>query len=477
MLKLSFTEEQKAILSAEYPFLLVSAFAGTGKTTVLVEYARKRPNSRFLYLVFNEKMAKEAKNKFTSNTECKTLHSIAYREVGYLYKHKLSNKLTNYQIKEILMLDHSQETVDVCKQLNFILNEYCYSNINEIDNFFNTMGFISVKVKTFFKMLWKKITDISNTLPITHDVYFKLYIIRKPKLNYDYILLDEAQDSNKAIVNLVIEQLKYNKQLIMVGDKHQSIYEFRGSYNVFNNIVPTHVLELTHSFRFGQNIADVANNLFNKLTTEIVNVKGSEVINDMVGTIDTEQPFTIITRTNAGVFTRAALMASNNKKIHFIGGSKNYAFNKLLDIFHLYNKENDKIKTAELFKFKNYTELKRFAEHNTDNEIKYLIQLVEKYKNKIPGMIEKIYHAERFNMNDADVVITTAHKSKGLEFNQVMLGNDFPTFLTKDNEIKFENIKKEELNILYVALTRAKNVLQLNKSLKDLVMIKNRVLK
>ena len=56
--------------------------AGTGKTTTLVKYAEQRPHLRFLYVAFNKSVASEAQRRFPSNVACKTVHSLAFNEVG-----------------------------------------------------------------------------------------------------------------------------------------------------------------------------------------------------------------------------------------------------------------------------------------------------------------------------------------------------------------------------------------------------------
>lgn len=55
---------------------------GTGKTTTLVKYAEQRPDLRFLYVAFNNSVASEARRRFPSNVDCKTVHSLAYHDVG-----------------------------------------------------------------------------------------------------------------------------------------------------------------------------------------------------------------------------------------------------------------------------------------------------------------------------------------------------------------------------------------------------------
>lgn len=55
---------------------------GTGKTTTLVKYAEQRPHLRFLYVAFNKSVASEAQRHFPNNVACKTVHSLAYSDIG-----------------------------------------------------------------------------------------------------------------------------------------------------------------------------------------------------------------------------------------------------------------------------------------------------------------------------------------------------------------------------------------------------------
>ena len=80
---LRLTPEQEAIVATPpSSTLLVMAGAGTGKTSTLVEYARRWDEHRGIYLAFNTDIAREAKEKFPRHIEVRTMHSFAYRELG-----------------------------------------------------------------------------------------------------------------------------------------------------------------------------------------------------------------------------------------------------------------------------------------------------------------------------------------------------------------------------------------------------------
>ncbi|MDQ9315515.1 DNA helicase, partial [Escherichia marmotae] len=76
------TDEQSAIIHWQGQKLVVNVFAGTGKTSTLVQYALTNPDSRMLYLAYNRSVRDEAERKFPFNVECKTSHQLAWSRFG-----------------------------------------------------------------------------------------------------------------------------------------------------------------------------------------------------------------------------------------------------------------------------------------------------------------------------------------------------------------------------------------------------------
>ncbi|MGC0623800.1 DNA helicase, partial [Escherichia coli] len=83
------TDEQSAIIHWQGQKLVVNAFAGTGKTSTLVQYALANPDSRMLYLAYNRAVRDEAERKFPFNVECKTSHQLAWSRFGRHYRNRL----------------------------------------------------------------------------------------------------------------------------------------------------------------------------------------------------------------------------------------------------------------------------------------------------------------------------------------------------------------------------------------------------
>src|SRR5690606_28467443 len=68
--------------------------------------------------------------------------------------------------------------------------------------------------------IWRRMTDVSDSLPLGHDGYLKVWALTLPRLPFDFILLDEAQDTNAVVLGVLGHQ---DAQLVYVGDRHQQI--------------------------------------------------------------------------------------------------------------------------------------------------------------------------------------------------------------------------------------------------------------
>jgi len=80
------TNEQEEIINCDLlpgKILKIMAFAGTGKTTTLVEYTKRRPKIRFLYIAFNKSVQLEAARKFPGNVTARTTHSLAFTMTAF----------------------------------------------------------------------------------------------------------------------------------------------------------------------------------------------------------------------------------------------------------------------------------------------------------------------------------------------------------------------------------------------------------
>ena len=474
------TKEQQVIIEAAASGrnLLIAALAGTGKTSTLKMIAETYPERRGLYLSYNKALQLEAKSKFPSHIDCKTVHGLAYGSIGFLYASQLQRKLDNRMIVEEFGICDFRKgryfaSASLIASAAFdMVKNFCYSTKEEIepihysrrlvdvltgkykDLSFNLScihtpqtfleHFLSISYEYAQKLWLAMINKDNETIPATHDIYLKLYQYSKPSIQgYDYIMLDEAQDANPSILDILSHQ---QIQRIYVGDKNQQIYEFRGTINAMSQIEGD-LYYLTQSFRFGPAIATLANKVLKSLG-ETQLLKGSPEINSTVGPLNKKQPYALLARTNAGLFEEILKLETLGKKVHFIGDI-NKVIRSFESAYYLKIGEMNKVHDLNLQKYPSWEKFLYEADLSRDHEYKAMIVFVETYKKKCLSILRRIELTCQYTEIEADVVTATVHKAKGREWTQVCLHDDF-----KDMDTA------EEKHILYVALTRASHVLE-----------------
>jgi len=120
-----------------------------------------------------------------------------------------------------------------------------------------------------------------------------------------------------------------------------------------------------------------------------------------------------------------------------------------------------KVKNEDIIIYKDWKDLKSDMEFN--GEIRRIVKIIE---NNIHDKVLRLLKNHK-NSDTPAVILTTAHKSKGREFDQVVLGNDFPELFDRDvNEVE---LPTQEINLIYVASTRAKRVLEVNTTVSQMM--------
>lgn len=493
-MSINLTDEQKDIISTDVgngQVMKISAFAGCAKTTTLVEYVRARPEKSFLYIVYNKSAAQHASNVFPANATCRNIHALAYKNCGYQYQHKLKDLrpfilkdhmgVAKYAIGKFLIevVNNFFSSVDkTIEEKHLVLNDEQTLEEYKATKEVFTVDYLLNKARE----LWARMKDVKdNNIPMSHDGYLKLFHLSEPVLEYDYILLDEAHDTNPVALDIFLKQ---KCARIFVGDGNQSMYGFRRATDAMQTKADIEKT-LSTSFRFGANIAGVANVILKNLNKEKNKVIGFKP-SDAIGEINTNKPYTVISRTNAGLLSEAIHTMNHHptKSLGFIGTVEKeqyspfnpYYFSKILDIYYLYANKKAAIKDLYIKRFPSFDSFEATINDKDAPDIELLARtgIVKQYKYDVPDLLDTIVR-KSVNPTHADVCFGTTHKAKGLEWNQIKLSNDFETFTTIDEVTQTKRLKmndefdKEEVNILYVAVTRAKESLQINTSVTDLL--------
>jgi superfamily I DNA/RNA helicase len=311
----------------------------------------------------------------------------------------------------------------------------------------------------------------SKEIEITHDFYLKKFQLSRPNLNFDYILFDEGQDASPAMLDVFINQ-KATK--VIVGDTHQQIYGWRYAVNSLEK-VDFESFNLSNSFRFRQEIADLASQSL-ILKNEISDIAVTTTLVGQGNSTDTLSR-AVIARSNLGLLLNAIKMVYEEQSIdslYFEGNINSYTYAdegaSLYDVLNLRNQEHSKIKDVLIKSMRDLDDLEDYIKKTEDVQLGMLLEIVNEYGNEIPKIIKtlKLKHVENHLRDSAEVIFSTVHRCKGMEYDDVYLVDDFITkekiaSLPEDYFSEEKNIEKtnEEINLLYVAITRTRNILRI----------------
>jgi superfamily I DNA/RNA helicase len=469
------THEQLPIINYEGRHLVVMAFAGCGKTSTLVQFALKNSHLKMLYLAYNRAIRDEGAEKFPRNVVCKTSHQLAWPEFGSRLQHKLGNtRLTDIgdllETRNWKMIRAVQATVNAFLSSASTQIELSHTNgcmrpdelasVNE--------GFLR-EVVNGSQQVWEAMIDPDNDLQAPHDAYLKQFQLSNPSLPFDVILFDEAQDANPVTAALVRRQ---KCRRIFVGDRWQQIYRWRGAENSLDMEIDAgaDVMHLTQSFRFGRVIAGAANVILRN-QGEIRSLIGSGPPDQVYTTVPQgASRYTVLNRTVAGVIQSAISEVERGKIIFWNGGIEAYQISDIEDLHYLKEGEREKVGNRRLLKeFPSYAAYEDAAKETKDPDMQRLVKILKEHMN-IPRLLASLRKNIALEPEDADVIVSTVHRSKGLEWPMVILENDFPDIFEQDPLKMSPEQRVDELNLLYVAVTRAKNKLVINELVQELVL-------
>jgi superfamily I DNA/RNA helicase len=307
------------------------------------------------------------------------------------------------------------------------------------------------------KKLWEDRINPRSCVLATHDTYLKMYQLSKPVLaGYEVLYVDEFQDTTPCVLDIVMNQFGKMK-VVVVGDQYQAIYGWRGAVNAMKSI-NCETRNLTKSFRYGKAVADIATTVLEGK----MKVEGHDPIQSVASfeCVDTSKPYTRLFRSNSALLTAAVLEMKNGTKVKLEIDVKDFV--KLLEsAVALKNGDEKGVKHDKLLPFKNWYALKEEAKF--DPELNRIAKVVEDGNAEI--WIEALQNHK--NSDDAHVTFTTAHKSKGREFDQVVVEDDFKSAYNEDGE--FVGLSEEEQNLLYVACTRAVEKLEYNQTVAEYI--------
>lgn len=454
------------LLSAPRGIIKSVAGAGCGKTTTLIGAAidcKEAGASRLCYLALSKNLVESAQESFRGTATVKTFSALAYegtkigqlqRPIGPIYPH---------HVVESFGLASKRLPTDAttfARIVLAILSSFCQSSATEPSQAHlpywvkdPQVGGLAIRYADFlFKGLCP---GVRTALPLPHDVYVKAWYLNGcPGLTqFDLVLMDEAQDANACH----IASLAYASRACYVGDAAQQIFSFKAAQDAMLK-VPGRVYPLSLSFRFGQGIAEAANKVIacRHRPTE-VRLKGLPGKESFIGAMPKDEGQTRIFRTNVSVIREALTLDDLGVSTRTFGDMSELKA-KIEGAFSLLKGTIQEIRHPAFKQFRNWDELENWMYANQNTEISHIGSLVKQYARRIDSLIKV---CNRRN-TAGKVNLLNAHQAKGCEFDNVVIGQDFDQALEGLllNGRSKSPQADEELNLLYVGLTRTRRRLE-----------------
>ncbi len=327
--------QQEAVLNSEGPALVIAG-AGSGKTRVLtyrIAHLLKqgaRP-STILALTFTNKAAREMKDRIAKVVGenlarylwMGTFHSIFARilrmeseTIGFpsnftIYDSADSKSLVKTIIKSFQLDDKVYKPGVVSSRISMAKNNLITPNIyaqqTEIRLADKNMRMPAIAeiYKEYVKRCFLSGAMDFDDLLLKTNLLFRDHpeILTKYQDRFDYILVDEYQDTNYAQYLIIKKLAAKNNNICVVGDDAQSIYSFRGARieNILNfqSDYPAHkIFKLEQNYRSTQTIVNAANSVISKNKKQIPKTVFSEKtlgkpIKVLSGLTDNEEGFLV----------------------------------------------------------------------------------------------------------------------------------------------------------------------------------------
>lgn len=435
--------------------IILSATAGSGKTHSSVGRLNRMIQdgvdpTRIIFFSFTNDAVNELKARIKHDVKITTIHSFTSSLLGRmgLFKPIVTfYDFTNWYKEKYKphVKDPMKIKLDYAKTVDRFYEEG--SSISSTFSAYKLQSSDGIKIGkpqfydeyvAFIKAT--KSRDFSDMLIDTER------LSRDPKYKqffeglYDYIFVDEYQDTSTLQMKILLA-IKA-KQYHLIGDKNQSIYGFSGANcdaieNLLKKEHKTVEMTLTKNFRSHKKIVENSNRYSSLVAIPHHELEGyihDKLIDEdrMYEMMQDGNPVTILARTNSVI-----------KEI------EKHCLKKKIPMRY--------------FNFITPSDIEKIEEGKINPSLKKRLEAVSPYHGNTIGLIKFIQSNEK-----SDVFVTSIHKSKGREFQRVIVINSIDPELIAETEYDFEDysfikndgdIDIEARNVHYVAVTRPKEEL------------------
>lgn len=474
----AYTEAYKTQLLAPKA-LVVDAGAGTGKTSTVMFLAQDNPDKNFAMVCFNKANAAELNERAASlglpNITAWTMHKLAYDWfIGFKSTKTINTVLDMTWLRDNIALpmglpeqEATQRAWDSIKLLNMFFSAQSLTLEEFLQKELPSEEYVAPITKTICETYLELGLQPDKSVPVTLNGILKYYQQQQIQaFQEDTILvIEEYQDVNPVQARWILEQKNF---LLLIGDRFQAIYSWRQGGTLINEAILHQwpKLNLTLSFRVNPDSALLANKILTALS-------GPTLIGGSTKTSIATKAY--LFRTNAEV-VRLSFQLMGEKVKHVLA----------IDLARLWDDFwwlNDRLANKPLKRSKSSFRHLKTKKEVLDAatympEVGSMLKLLQLFSARggLYANQKKFTMFQELSKN-SPIVLSTAHKSKGLEWDEVHLGEDFGAAIEKITLLRIEEDSpelrlqhEEELRLLYVALTRSKVKTELPSDLHDYIL-------
>lgn len=347
-----------------------------------------------------------------------------------------------------------------------------------------------VEIKTFHSYCFDMLGRVGNLNEVNDVVAKAAEMINNGEVEQNHIsktvlVIDEAQDMSSDDFALVSSLMAANENMrvIAVGDDDQNIYEFRGSDSKYmyqlSKLPEARFIEMTENYRSSRLVVDAANDFVTSIRNRL---KNSPIVSmsDTNGIVrvtrhSSNQMYIpvandvmkrdsgttcVLTQTNEEAVVMLALLNRQGIKSKLIQSMEGLRFCNLMEMRY-FMKCVDSRKQSPLITDETWNEAKRltFTKYDTSKSLQYVRRCIElfestnraKYYSDLHEFIFESAIEDFSDLSNTDVIVSTLHKSKGREFDNVYM-------LIDDRYDHTDDLMRR----YYVGMTRAKRNLYIH---------------
>ncbi len=471
---------------------ILEAVAGAGKTTTLIE-ALKLMTGTIFFGAYNKKIAVEieARSPKKAGLDISTMHSAGFR-IWRKVAPRVQVDKKGVKCRDIFrtMIAENVAERDFFAQLEgIVLKLVSYAKQaglgaivsgkddnnwrNLIEHFdIDTLDCESTVITLAKHTLGRSIKADYELIDFDDMIYAPL-VHKARAYEYDWVLIDEAQDTNATRRALALLMLKRGGRLVAVGDRHQAIYGFTGADHDALDLIGTAVnavkMPLTVTYRCPKAVVQHAHQYVSHIEAHPTAPEGA--VTKLVGPISKAAVpgDAILCRFNAPILELVYGFIADGVAAKVEGrdigtGLKALARRWKVTTFAALNDRLDAYLDRETAKYRaKEQEAKAAGVEDKVNCVKVIATRVQNINpncrdavEAICAEIDTIFDDTAMKDGKNFVLLSTIHKSKGREWNKVFWLQTGPS---KWARMAWE--QQQEVNLCYVATTRAKQELVL----------------